>query len=160
VSWGTAELVGEDQGEGVGRGPVSRSGEGCPFYSPCFDIFLPTFFPVECLCVPVCMSKSALHWPDAGCCTKSPVSPVQPGKVVGAQLGRLSFSRGMALCNAQTLQRRTYCTAACASRASPARAELKFLCWDMTMKSDIVIQRYPFGGSWWDGVNSRAGGQS
>lgn len=43
-------------------------------------IFFPLFFfffhgVFESVCVFVCMSKGALHWPDPGCCTKSPVSP-------------------------------------------------------------------------------------
>lgn len=103
------------------------------------------------------MSESALHWPDPGCCTKTPVSPAQPRKVVDAQPGRLSFPRGRTLCNAQTLQRRSHCSTACISPAPPARAELKSLCWGTAAKLDTAIWRCPSGKSWWGRMNWHVG---
>lgn len=125
-------------------------------------LIFPPFFPWRervcmCVCGFVCMSKSALHWPDPGCCTKSPVSPAQPRKVVDAQPGRLPFPCRRTPCNAQTLQSRAHCSTACISRAPPARAELKSLRWGTAAKSDTAIWRCPSGRSWWDGVNQHAG---
>lgn len=158
----TSESVGRERGVGTrqvywGQIRVRVLGEvlhtGWPFCSRCFyDFPHPPIFSFFCgvfVCVFVWMSKSALHWPDPGCCTRSPVSPAQARKVVDAQPGRfLPFSRGSTLCDAQTLRNRAHCSPACILQAPPAHAELKSLCWGTAAKSDAAIWRCPAGRSW------------
>lgn len=82
-------------------------------------------------CVRACISKSALHWPDPGCCTEIPVSPAQQRKVMDARAGRMRVPHGRTLCNAQDLQSRARCSTACIPWAPPTCAELKSLCCDV-----------------------------
>lgn len=58
-----------------------------------------------CVCVFVCVSNSALHWPDPGCCcAESPLPPAQERRAVDAQAGRLPLLWGRMLGSARNLQ--------------------------------------------------------